>query len=106
LRTFANLENPENLENPARVIWRASYPASFKMNPATAPHGPVPKSTPTLADGRLFTLGISGIVTAFEAETGRKIWQRPRDPAEILARRGIARAVRGRSAAASAIPAA
>ena len=52
----------------AKVIWRTSYPAPFKMNPATAPHGPGPKSTPTFAANRLFTLGISGIVTAFDAD--------------------------------------
>ena len=52
----------------AKVLWRTSYPAPFKMNPATAPHGPGPKSTPTFAANRLFTLGISGIVTAFDAD--------------------------------------
>ena len=55
----------------AKVLWRTSYPAPFKMNPATAPHGPGPKSTPTFAANRLFTLGISGIVTAFDADDGQ-----------------------------------
>jgi outer membrane protein assembly factor BamB len=32
----------------------------------------------------LFTLGISGIVTAFDATTGKQIWQRPADPVEPL----------------------
>ena len=68
----------------AKVLWRTSYPASFKMNPATAPHGPGPKSTPTFAANRLFTLGISGIVTAFDATTGKQIWQRLADPVEPL----------------------
>ncbi|PYR49888.1 MAG: hypothetical protein DMF89_11115, partial [Acidobacteria bacterium] len=68
----------------AKVIWRTSYRASFKMNPATAPHGPGPKSTPTLAGNRLFTLGISGIVTAFDTQTGRQIWQRPAGEVEPL----------------------
>jgi outer membrane protein assembly factor BamB len=68
----------------AKVLWRTSYPAPFKMNPATAPHGPGPKSTPTFAADRLFTLGISGIVTAFDAVTGKQIWQRPADPVEPL----------------------
>ena len=65
-------------------LWRTSYPAPFEMNPATARHGEGPKSTPTYADGRLFTLGISGIVTAFDAETGRQLWQRPADSVEPL----------------------
>src|SRR3990170_1147899 len=49
-----------------QVIWRTSYPARFEMNPATSRHGPGPKSTPALADNRLFTLGMSGLVTAFD----------------------------------------
>ena len=65
-------------------LWRTSYPAPFDMNPATARHREGPKSTPTYADGRLFTLGISGIVTAFDAESGRQLWQRPADSAEPL----------------------
>ena len=65
-------------------VWRASYPAPFEMKSATSRHGPGPKSTPAFADGRLFTLGMSGIVTAFEAETGRQLWQKPAPPVEPL----------------------
>ena len=67
-----------------KVVWRTSYPAPFKMNPATARHEAGPKSTPTLAGGRLFTLGITGIVTAFDAATGKQIGQRPADTVEPL----------------------
>lgn len=59
------------------TIWRTAYPAPFEMNPATAPHGPGPKSTPAYADGRLFTLGMTGVVSAFEAEGGALLWQTP-----------------------------
>ena len=58
-----------------RTLWRSSYPARFTMVSATARHGPGPKSTPTYADGRLFTLGMTGIVSAFDAETGKRLWQ-------------------------------
>jgi outer membrane protein assembly factor BamB len=68
----------------AKVLWRTSYAAPFRMNPATAPHGPGPKSTPTFAANRLFTLGMSGIVTAFDASTGRQIWQKPGGPVEPM----------------------
>ena len=57
------------------VLWRSGYPAPFEMTPAAARHGEGPKSTPTFSDGRLFTLGMSGIVTAWDAETGRQLWQ-------------------------------
>jgi len=79
----------------AKVLWRTSYPARFKMNPATAPHGPGPKSTPTFDSNRLFTLGISGIVTAFDATTGKQIWQRPADPVEPLYHTGMSPLVVG-----------
>ena len=65
-----------------KTIWETRYATQFKMNPATARHGPGPKSTPTFADGRLFTLGMTGIVTAFDAATGKQIWQKPAPPVE------------------------
>ncbi|HEY7444805.1 MAG TPA: PQQ-binding-like beta-propeller repeat protein [Vicinamibacterales bacterium] len=67
-----------------KVIWRTSYPAPFQMNPATARHGPGPKSTPTFADGRLFTMGMTGVVTAFDAASGKRLWQRAASPVQPL----------------------
>jgi outer membrane protein assembly factor BamB len=54
------------------------------MNPATARHGPGPKSTPTFAGGRLFTLGMTGVVTAFDATTGKRLWQKAASPVQPL----------------------
>jgi len=65
-----------------KVVWETSYPAPFQMNNSTSRHGPGPKSTPTFANGRLFTLGMSGKVTAFDAATGKQIWQKPSPPVE------------------------
>jgi outer membrane protein assembly factor BamB len=67
-----------------KVIWETTYAAPFKMNPATARHGPGPKSTPTFAEGRLFTLGMTGIVTAFDAASGKVLWQKPAPPVEPI----------------------
>ena len=67
-----------------KIVWETKYPAPFTMNRATARHGPGPKSTPTYSNGRLFTLGISGIVTAFDAATGKQLWQKPARPVEPL----------------------
>ena len=65
-------------------IWRTGYPASFTVNPAAARHEKGPKSTPTFADGRLYTLGMTGIVTAFDAATGKQVWQKPAPPVAPL----------------------
>ena len=63
-----------------REIWRASYPAPYTMNRAAVDHGPGPKATPELASGTIFTLGISGILTAWDADNGSRRWRRPPDP--------------------------
>jgi outer membrane protein assembly factor BamB len=36
--------------------------------------GPGPRATPTFADGRLFTMGARGILNAFDAATGKRLW--------------------------------
>ena len=78
-----------------QTLWRTSYPAPFQMNSAAARHRAGPKSTPAYADGRLFTLGMSGIVTAFDAETGRQIWQRPGGPVQPMFHTGMSPFVDG-----------
>jgi outer membrane protein assembly factor BamB len=60
-----------------KVLWQTGYPVTFTMQSAAAVHGPGPKSTPTLANGRLFAIGMTGIVTAFDAATGKQVWQKP-----------------------------
>jgi outer membrane protein assembly factor BamB len=68
-----------------KTVWASKYPAPYKPNPAaTRTHGTGPKSTPTFANGRLYTLGMSGIVTAVDAATGKQIWQKPGGPVEPL----------------------
>ena len=56
--------------------WRQGYPAAYSVYPGAASYGSGPKSTPVLYDGRLFTLGISGILTGFDAKDGRIVWQK------------------------------
>jgi outer membrane protein assembly factor BamB len=58
-----------------REVWHASYPAPYEVNPAAQGHGKGPKSTPVYADGRLYTLGISGILSSLDARTGKVLWQ-------------------------------
>jgi hypothetical protein len=40
-----------------KALWQDRYEAPYTMNPAARGHGPGPKSTPAIADGRVFTLG-------------------------------------------------
>ncbi len=64
------------------LVWRTGYAAPFTMVAATSRHGAGPKSTPAYADGRLFTLGMTNIVSAFDAATGRRLWHTPATPAQ------------------------
>jgi len=58
-------------------IWQTGYPVSFTMNSSAAKHNMGPKSTPVFANGRLYSIGMTGVVTAFDAATGKQLWQKP-----------------------------
>jgi outer membrane protein assembly factor BamB len=60
--------------------WRSRYPAAYSPSQPAAAHGAGPKATPLFHEGKLFTLGISGIVSAFDAATGKRLWQTPPPP--------------------------
>ena len=56
-------------------IWQRNYDAPYSINMAAFTHGKGPKSTPVFANGRLYTFGINGILTAWDAATGNQIWR-------------------------------
>jgi outer membrane protein assembly factor BamB len=63
-----------------KLIWRQSYAALYTMSPVATSHGKGVKSTPVVAGGRIFTLGISGILSAFDAQSGRPLWRKEFSP--------------------------
>jgi outer membrane protein assembly factor BamB len=36
-----------------------------------------PKSTPVYADGKLFSIGMTGVMTAYDAPSGKELWRKP-----------------------------
>ncbi|MGH9787030.1 MAG: PQQ-binding-like beta-propeller repeat protein, partial [Terriglobia bacterium] len=60
-----------------KVLWQTGYPALFTMNSSATRHGPGPKSTPAFSNGELYSIGMIGTVTAFDAATGKTLWQKP-----------------------------
>jgi hypothetical protein len=56
--------------------WRQGYAAPYAVYPGAASYGKGPRSTPIVQDGRLFTLGIGGILSAHDESTGRLLWQK------------------------------
>jgi len=59
-----------------KIFWRQSYPAPYEPVKSAARHGKGPKSTPLYYDGRLYTFGISGILSSFDATTGSVEWRK------------------------------
>jgi outer membrane protein assembly factor BamB len=67
-----------------KEVWKnPGYAAPFEMMSATKQHGPGPKSTPVYANGRLYSIGMTGVVTAWDAASGKQIWQKPGDPKNV-----------------------
>src|SRR6516164_2308784 len=58
------------------VIWQEGYAAPYTVVAAAASHGKGVKSTPVVAGGRIYTLGISGILSSFDSDTGKLRWRK------------------------------
>lgn len=53
------------------VKWQKAYARA----PYRSDLGNGPRATPTLVNGRLYTLGITGVLTCWDARTGQQHWQ-------------------------------
>ena len=62
--------------NTGKPIWQNRYEVPFEMGGGGEPHGKGPKSNPTLANNKIFTLSITGILSAWSSDTGRLIWKK------------------------------
>ncbi|HXU36709.1 MAG TPA: PQQ-binding-like beta-propeller repeat protein [Blastocatellia bacterium] len=58
-----------------KMLWRDAYPTPYMMNPAALSHAKGPKSTPVFSDNKLYTFGISGILSCYDAATGKLVWR-------------------------------
>jgi len=57
-----------------KEVWKNLYPAPAVTGPSTSHPGP--RSTPAIADGKVVTLGATGILTCSDAATGKPMWTR------------------------------
>ncbi len=65
-----------------KVVWSRSYPAAFAKNQYATQMGKGPHATPVLSEGRLFTLGVTAILSCFDAATGELKWRKDLGPTD------------------------
>ena len=59
-----------------KVTWQQKYQAVFNKNQYAVQMAKGPNSTPLVIGNRLFTLGVTGILNAWDTATGRLLWTR------------------------------
>lgn len=59
-----------------KVIWQDSYGVDYTMNAAAMGHSKGPKSTPVASGGRLYTLGITGVLSCYDTAKGKLAWRK------------------------------
>lgn len=59
-----------------KEIWKSGQSIAYEMHPAATGHGKGPKSTPVVYKGKVYTFGITGILSCHDALTGKLKWRR------------------------------
>lgn len=81
-RVFQHARHGENevvwclRHSDGNIVWRKEHPTPFQIGGGGQYHGKGPKACPTYSDGRLFTMSITGVLTARDAASGRLLWRR------------------------------
>ncbi len=58
-----------------KVVWQQKYTSEFKKNQYATQMAKGPNSTPLIVGSRLFTLGVTGILTAWNIADGTVAWR-------------------------------
>lgn len=74
-------EDPEEIVTAfdlgtGETLWRATYQAPFTKNQYARQMARGPFSTPLASGGRLYTLGVMAVLSAFDAATGAVRWRK------------------------------
>lgn len=73
---FHRRENSEVLTvveaGTGKILWETAHPTAYEDDFG---FDDGPRSTPTVAEGRVFTLGANGLLVARDAKDGRTVWQ-------------------------------
>lgn len=59
-----------------KVVWQQKYAAAFQKNQYAVNMAKGPNATPLVVKNRLITLGVTGVLTAWDTATGRELWRK------------------------------
>ena len=59
-------------------VWRNKYEAQAVIGPPSAHPGP--RSSPAVAEGKVVTLGVGGVLSCIDATTGKEVWRKDEFP--------------------------
>jgi len=59
-----------------KVVWEQKYKAEFKKNQYAVEMAKGPNATPLVVGNRLFTLGVTGVLNAWDTATGKQLWSK------------------------------
>jgi outer membrane protein assembly factor BamB len=57
-----------------KALWQQKYPAPFTKNQYAVKMAKGPNATPLVVGNRLFTLGVTGVVNAWDTNSGKLLW--------------------------------
>src|SRR5690348_12092188 len=60
--------------NNGKIIWQDKYPAVQVSGPDSAHPGP--RSSPTVAEGKVVTFGVGGVLSCLDAQSGKVVWRK------------------------------
>jgi len=58
-----------------KEIWQEKYESPGATPPAAGPHEG-PRSSPAVADGKVVTVGVRGVLSCFDAASGKTLWRK------------------------------
>jgi len=65
-----------------KQVWRDKYAAQAVTGAAARQH-PGPRSSPAVADGKVVTLGVAGVVSCLDAGSGKVVWRKDPFPGVV-----------------------